>query len=111
MSIREDLELDGVPLVRLESQFLRAEVAPSVGGRIVSLVEKRSGQELLWRNSKLKLQPSPCGAEYDPNFFGGIDELLPNDLPETINQIDCPDHGELWTTPLVSCVDGEKLLL
>jgi hypothetical protein len=110
-AIRQDFELDGVPLVRLESEFLRADVAPSVGGRIVSLFEKRSGQELLWRNSKRKLELLPNGAEYDPSFFGGIDELLPNDIPERINQIDCPDHGELWTTSLGPRVQGEKLLL
>jgi hypothetical protein len=39
------------------------------------------------------------GADYDSNFYGGIDELIPNDIPENIDGIDDPDHGELWTTP------------
>ena len=92
--------LDGVPLVRLESNFLRVDVAPSVGGRVISLIDKATGAELLWRNRALSLRRLPAGAEYDPNFFGGIDELLPNDIPETIDGVDCPDHGELWTTAL-----------
>jgi hypothetical protein len=53
----------------------------------------------------------PGGSEYDPNFYGGIDELLPNDPPETINGVVCPDHGELWTTPLTAEVNGERLVL
>jgi len=24
---------------------------------------------------------------------------VPNDIPEVINGVSCPDHGELWTTP------------
>ncbi len=111
ISVREDLTLDGVPIVRLESIHLRVDVAPSVGGRIVSLVDKSSGHEFLWRNCALQLQMLPPGSEYDPNFFGGIDELLPNDIPEEINGIACPDHGELWTLPLASHCEGAQLKL
>ena len=46
------------------------------------------------------LEKLPAGSEYDPNFYGGIDELIPNDMPETVNGIDYPDHGELWTLSL-----------
>ena len=96
----QQLSIDGVPIVRLESDFLRADLAPGVGGRIVHLVDKTSGHDFLWRNQALPLRALPAGSEYDPNFYGGIDELLPNDIPEVINGVDCPDHGELWTTPL-----------
>jgi hypothetical protein len=98
--IDENLSLDSVPLLRLESDLLKVDVAPAIGGRVVSLVEKTTGHEFLWRNSALSLMCLPPGSEYDPNFYGGIDELLPNDMPETINGLACPDHGELWTTAL-----------
>ena len=109
--VRDGLSLDGVPLVRLESDHLKVDVAPSVGGRIVSLVEKAGGHEFLWRNHSLSLKALPPGAEYDPDFFGGIDELLPNDIPETLDGVNCPDHGELWTTPLAWQCDGDRLKL
>jgi hypothetical protein len=99
------------PLVRLESKCLRVDVAPAVGGRIVSIQERTTGYEFLWRNAALPLVRLAAGSEYDPNFYGGIYELLPNDIPETINGIDCPDHGELWTTPLDWELDGQKLCL
>ena len=102
---RDDLSLDGVPVTRLESDHLRLDVAPSVGGRVVSLIHKPSGHEFLWRNRALPLRREAAGSEYDPNFHGGIDELLPNDIPELIDGVDCPDHGELWTAPLA--VQGE----
>ena len=105
------LTLDDVPLVRLESDWLRVDVAPGVGGRIVSVLDRASGHELLWRNPSLRLERLAPGSEYDPNFYGGIDELLPNDLPEVINGIACPDHGELWTTPLEPRRAGECLIL
>ena len=108
---RDDLSLDGVPVTRLESDHLRLDVAPSVGGRVVSLVHKPSGHQFLWRNCALPLRREPAGGEYDPNFFGGIDELLPNDIPEVIDGVSCPDHGELWTTPLTGRSDGERLVL
>jgi hypothetical protein len=109
--IRQNLQVDGIPIVRLESQHLRADVAPGIGGRVISLVDKKSGYEFLWRNKALPLELKPTGSEYDPNFYGGIDELLPNDLPETINGVSCPDHGELWTTPLTAEVSGDSLML
>jgi hypothetical protein len=99
-TITEDLTVDGTGVVRLESPFLRVELAPGVGGRIISLTEKQTGHQFLWRNRNLRLERLPAGSEYDPNFYGGIDDLIPNDIPETIDGIAYPDHGELWTTPL-----------
>jgi hypothetical protein len=103
--------IDGVTIIRLESDLLRVDVAPSIGGRVVNLVTKSSGYDFLWRNQKVSLRPLPTGAEYDSNFYGGIDELLPNDIPECINGVDCPDHGELWTTALTWRGDGNRMML
>jgi hypothetical protein len=111
VSLRTDLTLDGLPLVRLESEHLRVDVAPTVGGRVVSLVEKSGSHEFLWRNRALRLETLPVGGDYDPNFFGGIDELLPNDIPEEIDGVACPDHGELWTLLLAWRCDGSRLTL
>ena len=109
--IREGLYVDQTPLVRLENAHLQVDVAPSIGGRIVSLLDLSSGHQFLWRNRGLSLQRSAPGSPYDPNFYGGIDELLPGDLPETINGIASPDHGELWTTALDYRIEGQALVL
>ena len=103
----EGLSVDGVPVVRIESDHLQIDVAPSVGGRIVNLTETSSGHQFLWHNPHLKL----AYAEYDSNFYGAIDELIPNDIPESINGVDSPDHGELWTMSLDCSIEGESLIL
>jgi hypothetical protein len=105
------LPAEDLKLIRLESEWLSVDVAPDIGGRIVSLIHKGTGHEFLWRNQQLRLEPVPAGSEYDPNFYGGVDELLPNDIPETIGGVNCPDHGELWTTALASELDGPRLRL
>ncbi len=110
-SLQEETHPDGLRVLSLESDFLKVQVAPELGGRVTSVVEKRSGHEFLWRNRRLRLQPLPSGSDYDPNFYGGIDELLPNDIPEEIDGIACPDHGELWTTALTWHAEGERLVL
>ena len=109
--IRQDLQIDGVPIARLESDHLQVDVAPGIGGRVLSVLDKSSGYEFLWRNNSLPLELKSSGTEYDPNFYGGIDELLPNDIPETINGVAYPDHGELWTTSMVPQVAGDRLTL
>jgi len=106
-----EVELDGQRVVRLRSDLLEVDVAPRVGGRVVRLRHLETDYEFLWKNHRLHLEPMPPGSEYDPHFYGGIDELLPNDIPETIDGIACPDHGELWTAGLDWRVDGESLVL
>jgi hypothetical protein len=109
--IVENLQQDGARIVRLRSEHLEVDVAPQVGGRIVGIRHLGSGHEFLWRNSRLRLECQPPGSEYDPNFYGGIDELLPTDIPETIDGVACPDHGELWTRNLDWRIDGQALVL
>jgi len=108
-AIELNLLRDGTAIVRLESADLQVDVAPGVGGRVISLIDKHTGHEFLWRNQALRLELKPSGTEYDPNFYGGIDELLPNDLVEQIDGVDCPDHGELWTTALDYEITDDQL--
>lgn len=114
--LQEGIPLDQVHIVRLENTHLRIDVSPETGGRIVSIFQKPVGQqttglEYLWVNQHIPLRRVAPGEPYDPNFYGGIDEVIPGDSPETIGQLDCPDHGELWTLPLQYQVEGETLVL
>lgn len=89
--------LAGQPTVVLENRFLRAVVLPGLGGKIISLVDKRADTELLWRNRRVPVRPVPTGSIFDDHFLGGWDELFPNDVPEELAGEPMPDHGELWT--------------
>ena len=111
MSRLESLLVDQTPVVRLENRFLRVDVAPSIGGRIVHVQDKETGYQFLWHNERLRLERSAPGSAYDPHFYGGVDEVLPSDVPEFFNGVMNPDHGELWTLPLDSRMDGDALAL
>jgi hypothetical protein len=93
-------EVNNVEVVAGENNHIRFEIVPAAGGKIISVYNKKLLKEFLWRNTNLLLDTHKPGTDYDSNFFGGIDELIPNDIPETIHGIDYPDHGELWTTAL-----------
>jgi hypothetical protein len=104
-------QIDDASVIQLENDVLRVGVAPEVGGRVVGVFNKRVGHEFLWRNAAARLARLAPGSEYDPNFYGGIDELLPNDLTETIDGQPLPDHGELWMTALAHELDDGWLKL
>ena len=93
-------EVNNVEVIAGENDHIRFEVVPGAGGKIISVYSKELDKEFLWRNTNLLLETHKPGADYDSNFFGGIDELIPNDIPENVDDIDYPDHGELWTTAL-----------
>ena len=89
----------------LENDFLRIAVDPRHGGRIICFYDRIRRSEQLWYDpARLPLDPA---LDYDGNFAGGMDELLPNDPPEE----GFPDHGELWTLPLECEADHGKLVL
>ncbi len=83
--------------ITLENGEISILVYPCFGGKIASFRSGKGKKEWLWQNSNLKLQASPFGSQYDDRFYGGIDELFPNDYPTSINGFALPDHGELWS--------------
>lgn len=91
---------NGIEILTMETNYLTFSVVPALGGKIWSIYNKQLNKEFLWVNSNLPLQMQERGADYDSNFLGAVDELIPNDMTETIDSINYPDHGELWTMPL-----------
>ncbi len=100
---------NGIEILRMETNHLIFSIAPALGGKILSVYHKHLNKEFLWTNQKLPLQKNERGADYDSNFIGAIDELIPNDLTETIDSVPYPDHGELWTTVLQYEQTDEKI--
>ncbi|ULQ52441.1 DUF5107 domain-containing protein [Flavihumibacter fluvii] len=103
--------INNLEVLLVENDQLSVQIVPALGGKVISVFNKRLGKEFVWTNQRLRLRANKPYDEYDPNFTGGIDELLPNDLPEIIDGIDYPDHGELWTTPLSYSLEGDRVHL
>lgn len=102
---------NGIEILILENKKIRIKIAPKLGGKILSVFNKVLQKEFLWSNQNLPLSTNSTGDDYDSNFWGGIDELIPNDIPETVNGIEYPDHGELWTTSLQYKTENDKISL
>ncbi len=89
----------GLHAIMLENMLLRVILLPQLGGKIWQITYKPADRDLLWHHPRLTPRIVPFHAVYDDVFFGGWDELFPNDLPEEINGERLPDHGEVWTLP------------
>ena len=109
--ISEDWTYQGFRVVRLEAGDLRVDVLPELGGKILSIYHAGIRREFLWRNPRLRLRRVPIGTSYDDHFFGGLDDNIPNDQPERFCGENLVDHGELWTLPLSSRIEGKALVL
>jgi hypothetical protein len=101
--------INSIEVLVAENEHIRIAVAPAVGGKILSVYNKIFQKEFLWSNKDLSLEACPPGTDYDTNFWGGIDELIPNDIPENIDGNEYPDHGELWTTSLEYKIEPDKI--
>lgn len=101
MSVTVDLGWSycGFNVIRLENRYLRLDILPELGANIYNLIYKPKDRNLLWHNPRMALRKAPFGAPYDYNFYGGWDELFPNDPPEIFEGETYPDHGELWCQP------------
>lgn len=100
---------NGIEILTAENGQIKTEIAPGLGGKIVSIYNKQLQKEFLWSNENLPLAVHQPGDDFDSNFWGGIDELIPNDIPEIIDSVQYPDHGELWITPLQYDLEDDKI--
>lgn len=106
----------GYNSLELENDVLRVIVTPEVGGKIVSLLDRRTGREWLVTPEHTGSVPPgtpppnafrawPYAAEYNPNQCGGWDEMIPTILAchypgeGPHHGAELPDHGEAWTLP------------
>lgn len=87
--------------VILESSYLRLALSPELGGRITSLVDRRSGRDWLWRNPHLAPRPGVGAESYTEHLDGGgWDEILPSVSPcRLVDGCSIPDHGDIVRLP------------
>jgi hypothetical protein len=88
---------DGQRLIRIENRRLAACVVSTMGGKVLSLVDKEADREVLWRSPRVSVRPGPIGANVDDYFAGGWDDAFPTCDPcpnEHGDQL--PYMGEIW---------------
>jgi len=99
----KDWSYHGCRVLRLESDLLRIDVMPELGGKIYHWIHKPEDRDYLWQHPRIKPAVLPPGTNYDDTFSGGWDELFPSDAPGEHRGEVYPDHGEYWTR----CFDWE----
>ena len=92
------------PSIVLENETLRAEFLPNPGGKMVSLVGKRTGYEFLVQRSSPVYREQPFAGVYVDGECSGFDDMFPTiDVCACENApwqgVELADHGEVWSLP------------
>lgn len=91
----------------LQSEHVRVQVSPELGGKIVSLVSTRSNREWLWRDMRRQPVARPALGPFEDSELSGWDECFPTiaacrypDVDDALDRrrIFLADHGDLWRT-------------
>lgn len=103
------------PSFVMESEQVRLTVVPELGGKIVSLLYKPTDKEWLIDSGPRELKKAAYGSDYISADVSGWDECFPTivacEYPVEGEYYGrpMPDHGELWSVPWESSVEGEVL--
>ncbi len=93
---------EGQPAIAYETDRLALTILPHIGGKVISVLDRATGRELLWREPDRPLRKPPYGAAYEQSDISGWDECFPSigACPYPLEPwagVGVPDHGELWT--------------
>lgn len=81
--------------LKLESDELSLCILPEVGGKILTLVDKSDGKNLLWENPRILPQKFPIDSNFDNYWCGGWDDAFPTADACEYNGEMFPNLGEL----------------
>ena len=92
------------PSIVLENETLRAEFLPDPGGKMVSLIGKRTGYEFLVQRPNSTYREQPFAGVYVDGECSGFDDMFPTiDACACENApwqgVELADHGEVWSLP------------
>lgn len=100
-SFSQDLSDNGLDIIRLQNDCVDLAIVPSVGGKILELIDRRSSRNWLWRNQHIPLARASRNADFSRDQdSGGWDEVLLSIRPGKIRSASdqfrsIPDHGDL----------------
>jgi hypothetical protein len=89
----------GVDGLEVDNEYFRLTLFPAAGAKILNLVHKASGFDLLWQNPRVPFRQTYPGAAFDDVWCGGWDELFPTDPACELSGNTFHDHGDLWYGP------------
>ncbi len=87
--------LHSLARLELESEQLALTVLPEVGAKILTLIDKRTGKNLLWGNPRIWPQKFPIDVNFDNYWCGGWDDAFPTADACEYKGESYPNLGEL----------------
>jgi len=111
----KETKLEGFRALTIRNEKLSLSTIPELGGKIISIINRETGFDFVWRNKTIKLQKF----SYDSNFAfsdsSGVDECFPTIAPCKYidfpwKNVNIPDHGEIWPLSSKTIVKGDKII-
>lgn len=105
----------GQPSWLLENDNLQAVILPRLGTKLASLINRRTGRELIYQRADWSVFPQPAyGAVFTDYDLSGFDDMFPtiDVCPYPGGSWDgtrLPDHGEVWAVPWACEATGNEL--
>ncbi|MEW6196351.1 MAG: DUF5107 domain-containing protein [Bacteroidota bacterium] len=97
-------QVDNFEQISLENDFIKVIFLPQIGGKMIKLINKKTGTNFLLepQNDSKKYRPAYHGAPFDQYDTSGFDECFPTIeacaiTTESGSKISFPDHGQLWS--------------
>ena len=108
-------QFQGLSRITMENEKLSLAILPEVGGKMISLVFKDTGQEFISLSGR-KFKKPTYTANYCDLDVSGFDECFPaiaeGFYPEwPWKGVVIPDHGEIFTLPWDCKVEKNKLVM
>lgn len=97
----------GFRAIVVENEEIRATILPEHGAKVVELVAKRSGRDLLFHHPRFGVRSPVFGANVDDWWTGGIDEVAPTGHPCSVGGEQLPFLGEFWSQAWDWTVEAE----
>lgn len=90
-------------VVTLTDPTIEVEVDPVRGGKLTSLIDRRSGRQWFVVPGLREGPSAGYGASFHEAGVCGWDEMVPTIdagvVPTVLGDVDLPDHGEVWSIP------------
>lgn len=97
-------QFKGTDSVTVENDALKVTFLPTIGGKMASLIDKKTKREYLWQEPGEKLDRPEYDTLFEKWGMFGFDEMFPT-ISECYYEekpwqgIRLPDHGEVWSLP------------
>jgi len=111
----QKIELERFKAITIKNEKISLTTIPELGGKIISIINRETGFDFIWRNETIKLQKFSYDSDFAFSDGSGVDECFSTIAPCKYidfpwKSINIPDHGEIWSLSFKTMVKGDKII-